>query len=177
MNAPVIVFQWDGEAMRPLRRFHNVCNAEYVVGEFYRCEVLEERSVVSHRHYFATLHDYWLNLPEQQAERFPTEEHLRKYALIKCGYADQRQQVCASHAEALRFAAFIRPIDTYALVTVTEAVVTIWTAQSQSTKAMGRKPFQESKTAVLDWCASLLGIDRTSTENDSSGRLPAGEMA
>ena len=159
MSSAPIVFTWDGDAMVPLKRFHNIANAEFVVGEFYRCEVLEERSIASHRHYFASLKQAWLNLPEDQGERFLTEEHLRKFALIKCGYADQRQQVCSSHAEALRFAAFVKPMDTYAVVTVDGCVVTVWTAQSQSLKAMKAKKFQKSKQDVLDYVAGLLGVE------------------
>ena len=78
---------------------------------------------------------------------------------IKCGYADERSIVCSSKAEAQRVAAFIRPMDSFALVTVHElsALVRVYTAQSQSMKAMGKRQFQESKTAVLDYVAGLIG--------------------
>ncbi len=91
---------------------------------------------------------------------FPTAEHLRKFALIRCGYSDQRQIVCASKAEAQRVAGFVRPMDEYAVVTTSEAVVSVFTAQSQSRKAMGHRPFQESKNKVLDYIAGLLGVNR-----------------
>ena len=146
--------------MQPTARMHNRCNAEFVVGQLYRLDEIHDRSANSHRHFFAELHEAWKNLPEREAERFQTSEHLRKYALIRCGYADHRQIVCASKAEAQRVAAFIKPMDEYAVVTVSEAVVTVYTAQSQSMKAMGRKAFQESKTAVLDYVAALIGVSR-----------------
>jgi len=38
--------------------------------------------------------------------------------------------------EAQRIAAFIKPMDTYAMVIVNECVVTVYTAKSQSLKAM-----------------------------------------
>lgn len=163
MSAP-LVFQWNGEGMVPLKRFHNIANAEFVVGEFYRCEVVEERSLISHRHFFASVHEYWLNLPEHLAHQFPTDEHLRKFALIKSGYADQRQIVCASKAEAQRLRAFVAPMDSYAVVTAQEAVVTVWTAQSQAMKAMGRKLFQKSKDDVLGFCEALVGARIPETE-------------
>lgn len=112
----------------------------------------------SHRHYFATIADAWQNLPRHEAERFQSSEHLRKYALIKCGYADQRQIVCASKAEAQRLRAFVAPMDDYAIVTAVESVVTVFTAKSQSTKAMGRREFNESKQRVLDYVSQILGV-------------------
>lgn len=132
---------------------------EYVVGETYDIEVREPRSAKSHNHYFAAVTEVWRNLPEHLAERFPTSEHLRKYALIKAGYANQRTEVCASKAEAERIAAFIRPMDEYAIVQAIEATVVVWTAQSQSTRAMGKKKFQESKDAVLGILAGMIGTD------------------
>lgn len=157
MSAP-IVFQWDGEAMKPLPRFHNVCNAEFTIGELYRMEAIEERSVVSHRHYFAALHDLWLNVPERISMQFPSDEHLRKHCLVMTGFRDERSFVAASKAEALRLAAFIRPVDEYAIVSVHEATVLVWTAQSQSMKAMGKARFQQSKQAVLDYAADMVGV-------------------
>src|SRR3990167_2600442 len=114
MNDPVH-FTWDGDAMLPLWRFKKLCDKEFVVGQSYPLTVQEERSANSHRHYFASVASAWRNLPEDVAEQYPTSEHLRKWALIKCGYADQRSIPLASKAEALRVAAFIKPMDDYAI--------------------------------------------------------------
>lgn len=156
MSTP-IVYRWNGEAMEPLARFHNVANAEFVIGETYPLVEQHERSSASHNHFFASLGDAWANLGEDAAERFPTSEHLRKWALIRAGYRDERTFVAASKAEALRLAAFVKPMDDYAVVVVRDAVVTVWTAKSQSMKAMGRKAFQESKDAVLQIVAGMIG--------------------
>lgn len=157
MSAPVY-FTWDGESMAPMPRFAKLCDKQYVVGETYCLVPHEDRSANSHRHYFASLRNAWLNIPEDLTERFPTSEHLRKFALIKAGYADQRQFVCGSKAEALRLSTFLSPMDSYAVVTVQNAVVNVFTAQSQSTKAMGRKEFAESKNRVLDIVAGLIEV-------------------
>lgn len=165
MTAP-IVFQWDGEAMVPHRRFQAECDRIFVVGQAYRMTAQEHRSLSSHNHFFAAIHEAWMSLPEHLTERFPTEEHLRKYALIKAGYHDSSSIVCTSKAEAQRIAAFVRPLDSFAVVTVSEAVVTVFTAKSQSKKAMGGKEFQESKNRVLDVIAALIGIQpETLTRN------------
>lgn len=157
MSAP-LPFQWDGEAMRIRPSFQKRADELFCVGETYTLEVLEERSAASHRHYFAAVNEAWANLPEHLSEQYPTAEHLRKGALIRAGYRDERSIVCASRAEALRVAGFIKPLDSYALVTVTEAVVRVFTAQSQSQKAMGKDLFLKSKADVLETLADMIGV-------------------
>lgn len=153
-----ITMQWDGEVMRPLPRFARECDRRYVVGETYPLEVHEERSSNTHRHYFAALNDAWSNLPEAVAPQFATVEHLRKWALIKSGFCDTRDHVCGTDAEARRLAAFIEPIDSYAVVEVRGPVVRIHTAKSQSVRSMDKATFQASKQAVLDVVANLVGV-------------------
>ncbi len=134
----------------------------YGDGEVVTLSPVEERSYASHGHYFALLHQAWINLPEEYAERFPSEEHLRKWCLIKSGHRDERTTVCASKAEAERVAAFIKPIDDYAIVVAREATVIVWTAKSQSMRAMGKDAFQQSKDDVLGVLSELIGTDVTS---------------
>lgn len=160
-----MLFEWSGEAMVPLPRFHNRANAEFVVHERYKMEVSEDRSQASHNHYFVTLHEAWLNLPEAVAERFPTDEHLRKHALIKAGYHDSRSFVASSKAEAVRLAAFLKPMDEYAIILVHEATVTVYTAKSQRKAAMGAKDFQASKQAVLDVIAAMILVTPAELQN------------
>lgn len=158
MSAPVL-FQWTGEEMQPLPRFAKACDAEFTVGEVYRMEVQEQRSLISHNHYFATLQEMFLSLPESADERIRSADHLRKFALIRLGYRDEKSFLCASKAEARRMAAFVQPMDDYAIVTVHEAMVVVWTAKSQSMKAMGKADFQKSKDDVLQYCQGILERD------------------
>lgn len=150
-------FRWDGEAMVPLRP--KLADQAYVIGETYAMVPHEDRSPKSHRHFFASVNEAWKNLPDDLAEKFPTADHLRKAALIKAGYRDERTIVAASRAEALRLAAFVRPMDEYAIVSTAGATVVVWTAKSQSERAMGRAEFQASKDAVLAILADLIGVD------------------
>jgi len=160
-SAPIIA-EWDGESLVPVRQFEKYCDVNFIVGERYRVTLQEERSANSHNHYFAVLTELWHSLPEAYDGRFPTMDHLRKYALIRTGYRDDRSIVCASKAEAQRVAAFINPMDGFALVATQEAAVHVYTAQSQSLKAMGRKEFQESKQAVLDYIGlEMIGLKPT----------------
>jgi hypothetical protein len=155
---PVILYEWDGDHMVPLQRFVGVCNKQFVVHGRYALVRREGRSKISHDHYHACVHDVWQNLPEDLAERHPNPDHLRKHALIKCGFADEHSIVCASVAEAQRIAAFIAPIDSYSIVTVKGPVVTRYTAKSQALRAMGKKDFQASKQAVLEYLSNLIGV-------------------
>lgn len=155
-DTPPQPFEWDGNAMVPVRP--RLADQHYVVHQRYMLVEHEPRSQKSHDHFFACVSEAWKNLPEHLAERLPTSEHLRKYALIKAGYSDSTSIVCASKAEAQRVAAFVRPADEFSIVIVSEATVTRYDAKSQSHRAMGAKVFQESKSAVLDVIAAMIEV-------------------
>ncbi len=155
-NIPPQRFDWTDEGvMRP--KVPRLADKHFVVGMEYMLVPHEDRSMRSHRFYFASVNEAWKNLPEDMAERYPTADHLRKWALIKAGYRDERSIVAFSKAEALRIAAFIRPMDEYAVVVVREAVVRVYTAKSQSTRAMGKAEFGTSKEKVLDILSAMIG--------------------
>lgn len=164
-------FRWDGEHMIPLNsRWSKEADRAFVVGEVYRMEAVQERSAASHKHYFACLNEAWNNLPEDLASRFPSAEHLRKYALIRTGFAAERSIVCASPAEAERVAAFVKPMDEFAVVLICDAVVKVFTAESQSMRAMGKDRFQRSKDAVLEFISARVGVKRNELEAAEIGR-------
>lgn len=161
MTVAPIIYTWTGDAMVPRdRRFAYQCDRLFTVGEHYTLVQHEDRSSVSHRHYFACLRTAWENLPEQMADRFPSPDHLRSYCLIKTGWRLERTHVAATKAEALRLAAFIQPIDDFAIVTTSGLSVTVWTAKSQSTRAMNKQDFQRSKEDVLGVLADLIGTSK-----------------
>ena len=158
MACAPLAYEWTGDSFVPLKHCVKMADKEFVIGEIYRLAIHEERSANTHRHYFAALHDAWMSLPEGTSERFPTEDHFRKWCLIKAGYRDERTIVASSKAEALRIAAFVKPMDEFAVVVVKEATVIVATAKSQSVRAMGKKEFQESKQAVLETAAEMIGL-------------------
>lgn len=153
---PPMPMKWTGAAMVPLQPQR--AERFYEVGQRYVLTEVQERSQSSHAHEFAWLREAWMNLPDNLAERFSSETHLRKWALIRAGYSDSHTITCNSKAEAARVAAFIRPIDEFALVIVQGATVTRYTAKSQSRKAMGGAEFQRSKTLIMEVIAKLLGV-------------------
>ncbi len=157
MSRPLL-WQWDGEAMRPASPgMAKEADAIFVIGERYRLGIVEERSQASHNHFFAEIQSLHDTLPDHWRGLLPSPEHLRKYALIRAGYCDTTTFPCASKAEAERWAANLRPIDSFSLVEVRGSVVVLHRAHSQSKKEMGPKVFQESKDAVFDQIAIILG--------------------
>ncbi len=164
-----LLAQWNGGAFEVYQRHAKACDANLVVGERYIVTVEEQRSEASHRSFFASVTEAWRSLPEDHAERFPTPDHLRRYALIKAGYCERRDVVCANNNEAMRLAALVKTLDSYSLTMVSERAVSIWTALSQSKRAMGKQKFIESQNAVRDYCAALIGV--------ATDRLPEVEAA
>lgn len=155
---------WDGEAMVPASPYWAArADQQFVVGEHYKLIEHHDRSEASHRHYFASIKNGFDNLPDVMRDDYPTAEHLRKKALIRTGYAHHRDYVCDSANAARDMAAFIRPLDDYAVIITKDCIVRVYTAMSQSVKTMGAKEFQASKTAVLDFIDDLLGVERGAT--------------
>lgn len=157
MTAPV-VFEWTGETMRPLKRFHNLANAQYVVGQTYVLVEQNERSITSHNHQFAWLDEAWKSLPESIADLFPTSEHLRKHALIEVGYFDETILDVGSRAGALRVAAQMRHDDEFAHIVVRGVLVVRRTAKSQKRIKMQPGAFQDSKQKILEYVSGLIGV-------------------
>lgn len=156
---PPLPFRWNGETMEPVNpHWARRADSLYAIGETYLMEPHEQRSRATHNHQFAEVAEAWKNLPEKWAARLPTPEHLRKYALIKAGYADSRTFVAASAKQARDLVAFLRPSDEFSIVTADAATVTIWTAQSQSQRAMGKARFQASKQAVLEVISAMIEV-------------------
>jgi hypothetical protein len=152
---PPLAFRWSVIAMMPLAP--RATDQAFEVGRRYWLENVSPRSPATHNHFFALVSEAFDNLPEHLATRFADPDSLRKYALCMTGWRDERSIVCASKAEARRVAAFVAPMDAYAIVSVNEAMVVVWTARSQSMRAMGKRDFQRSKDDVLSYLATLIG--------------------
>lgn len=149
MNTP-LSFRWDGDALIPLIQCRAQANERFVVGQVHRMIEYEDRSPASHNHEFGWLHEKWLNLPEPLAPLYPSEEHLRKRALIEAGYYNETIIDAGTHAAALRVAAYVRSDDEFALAIVKGVFVFVRKAKSQSRRAMNKAEFQASKTALME---------------------------
>lgn len=133
-------------------------------GEVVIVTIERGRSLNSHKHQFAYIKEAWLNLPEalKDAPWAETAETLRKHALIATGFSQTYTLDCGANATAHRVKAALVAAEAgkhgYAIGQVRGPVVTIWTPESQSMRAMGGKRFQEAKTAILDWLSAQIGV-------------------
>lgn len=147
-------FQWDGEVMRPL--LPKFADRYFVIGEEYRLR--EGRSEKSEGHFFGVIHWAWVNLPEEHTAAFPNAEDLRKRALIATGWANSRQLVLGTNAQAIAAAAFLGACEGYRVVSVHENIVTELTPRSQDRESMGADDFQKSKDDAIEYCAVMVGV-------------------
>lgn len=143
----------------PLHAYKALAAENYGEGELITLAPVEDRSPQSHRFYFAVINKAHANLPEGLAERFPTSDALRYYALIRAGYRREHTKVFSSAADAAMAAALIKPNGYDTIVNVAGQVVTIWSAESQSPREMPKERFEASKQAVFDVLASMIGVD------------------
>lgn len=170
--APIEMF-WDdrNQVLRPMTAaWARRAAARWTGGEVYHITEEEVRSQASHNHYFAAVQTAWRNLPEVLAERYPSDDHLRKYALIRTGWHNSHVVTCGTRADALRVAALARSLDEFAVVDIPPqgSVVTVFTAQSQSAR-MGKDDFQKSKDDVMTFLAELIGVAKREL-TDNAGR-------
>lgn len=164
MNGQPVYLRYAGEGcFEPAnQRQAKASDAIYTIGEVYPLEPAYQRSHASHNHEFAFVNEAWLNLPESYsiAPFAASPEHLRKHALIMTGWCDTQTFACGSKAEAERWAANLRPLDEYSVVIVQGTTVTRAVAKSQSMRAMGKKDFQASKTAIMEYLEDMIRVGR-----------------
>jgi hypothetical protein len=145
-------------AMVPLPRYANLCGRQYEKGEDYTLAPVEERSMASHRQFFAALKSAYDNLPEKIAARWPSAEFYRKWCLIECGYFTEKEFDMASEKHAKALATFVRTEDAYARIVVRGTKIIIRKAESQAVPAMPKARFEASKKDVLDLADSMTGV-------------------
>lgn len=151
MSAPIPMTYSGGGIFMADRRAIQMCEDRFGAGEALTMATVEERSKRSHDHFFATMEELWQTLPEHLADVYPTADSFRKRALIATNHCDANTTVCASNAEALRMLALANALAPESLAIVRGAVVIVYTAHSQSMKAMGKATFQKSKDDCLGW--------------------------
>lgn len=173
MSAAPIILEYEGDGQfRAPKSFVPMCDKAFVVHERYRMAVQEERSAISHRHFFAVIREAWLNLPDDLALEYTSEDRLRKRALIATGYFTERRIVLSSAADARKMAAFLmQRADDGTVFAVAGNVVIERTARSQSTgpNGMRKAEFQKSKTDVLEWIAALINVELATLAANAQG--------
>jgi hypothetical protein len=165
-------FRWDGAVMIPEPKFVTLARKQFAHGQRYILEGHEPASHADRGHYFASIKDAWDNLDEDATARYPSPEHLRKWALVKAGWRKENFTVCDSEDRATQLAAFIRRLDEYCVVVVEGAVVRTYVARSQKIGRpedglMTKEEWRQSKQDVLDILSQKIGVTRRELERAS----------
>lgn len=173
MTIRPLPFRWDMArgVMIPEQRFSALARRQFTDGVVY---VLEGFTPASHKergHYFASIKQAWDNLDDEATARYPTPEHLRKWALVKAGWRQENQTVCDNKEDALRLAAFLRKLDDYAVVVVRENVVSIYIARSQKIGRpedglMTEEEWRRSRDDVLAILSGKIGVTSKTLEKE-----------
>lgn len=151
-----VVFVWTEQGtMVPLPRFRRLCDELYAVHQEYPLQVLENRNMSSHNHYFAALAEGHANLAEEFDNKYPTSEHLRAWALVEAGFYDERTYELDTPADARKLAILLRTKEPFSRITVTGSKVIEKAPKSQATNAMKKQEFEDSKAAVLAIVAAM----------------------
>ena len=155
--------EWDGDALKPTARFRDAANRFFVVGLVYTVDADEPHSDAGRRAFFAELRSLWNNLPENLDSDYPTPEHLRKRALIKCGYYTSNSVVLKTDDEARVVAGIMKPLDEFSVVVVRGNVVTVYRAKSTKQRnvdghGMTKEEWDQAKKDVLAMLHALVGV-------------------
>lgn len=162
-----ILYQWDGEAMRPVGRMQALANEQYVPGERYVLELSNSRSQAEHRQYFAWLDKAWSNLPEYYENRWATPERLRKWALIQAGICHTTVHPKPTIEEAERFVQSMLVHDDELEIVREDCVVTVKRAKTQNFQEMTAAEFRDSKERVGRIVAMLIGVPLETLKRES----------
>jgi hypothetical protein len=167
-------FVWRAGAMWPDPRFAQLAKRQFADGARYVLEPHDEVSHAERGHYFASVNDAWKNLSDEATARYPTPNHLRKWALVKAGWRKENFTVCDSDDRALHLAAFVRNLDDAAVVVVEKNVVRTYVARTQKIGPpeqgyMTRDEWKRSKQDVLDILSGTIGVSRKALERE--GRI------
>lgn len=171
MKIDAVGFLWDGGAMIPLERYRGLASRQFRPGVEYALVPHRERSDAAHGLFFKCCELAWKNLPEEVAPRFPTSEHLRRWALIKEGFADEHTMLCSSEAQAQSTGVLARSLDGYAVIQIDGPIVRVWTAKSQSRHAMGHDAFIDSMNKTMERMADMLGISSAQLAEEAKSAM------
>jgi hypothetical protein len=165
-----LIWRADPGALFPATKYqHQRCQEHFKDGGRYFLDEHKERSGAWHRAYFAQVNEAHANLPEGMDADFPTPDHLRKFALIKCGFHHKVAKSFSSAEDALKASAFAHVDDDFCIVTVEGCMVTRYTAKSQDYRHMDKAEFRKSAEAVLAYVWNLVGVD-PETGNANAGQ-------
>ena len=166
-HAPML-YVWGRGCFTPHPYFRSRAAEQFVDGQLYRLERVEDRSMNSHRRYFALIKEAWDNLREQDDNRWRTPDELRYWALCHTSFRTTREYKAASKAEVRRIEKFLASDPDYCVVEIVDnKTVLQHKPESQSRLSMSGRRFQQSQKAVLEVIATKLGVEVEELESNA----------
>lgn len=167
-KAGPIVCTWEGDGFKPLSgRALDVARDAYAPGERVALVPYDQRSRLSHDHFFTCVRGYWQNWPEDYEIAIASEDQLRKHALIHTGHYDESACAFSSSAEIAHYITMMTRAVDYAEFSTFDNVVVVRIAKTQRKKLMGAAVFQQSKQDVLDFLAAVVGVDAATMQTNA----------
>lgn len=137
------------------------------------------RSMKQHRWLFALVRKAFDTLPMDQVLRFPSEEHLRKYALIKAGWCDINTQSFSTPemaklaAKAFKIGANITTDGrNFTMTVVRDDTVMYVTPRSISLRACKGAEWESACQGVVNYLCELLHCDVTQLLDGVAANIP-----
>lgn len=169
MRIRPVQFEWtDDEVMKPLPRFQSLCARQFVIGEVYSLDPTEEVSQHDRGGLFAAVKSGWKTLAEEWDGKFPTTEHLRKWALIEVGYCTQDEYTLKNEEDAKVMTKALRRQDEFCRIAIHGDTVIVRNAKSIANNAIKSKEFKALKKQVLDLVGSM--CNSTAADLDREGK-------
>lgn len=155
-------------AFVPTRGIARLVAGKYTAGMGYLLEPATLGSTPFERAFFASVNTAWQNLSDdRQREEYPTPDHLRKRALIKCGFHRTSEIVFDTDKDARRAAATAKLDDEYCVVVVSGNVMRKYVAESMKVRTkQDRERFKLMADAVLQLLAATLGTTKKELERE-----------
>lgn len=145
--------------MRPINPFFlQLANDRYEEGKRYYLNVPEEESNKERGFYFLAEKEYWMNLPEHIAHRFPSPKHLRAYCLIETGFYKERHTDCLTEDKAVELMLWMKKKDEYSRYQIDGSVVVEQTPMGMKKGEASPKEARKARSAVLELLSEITGI-------------------
>ena len=127
---PVPMTFTEDDTFVPDPRFLEIARRQWAYGEVVIMAPVEARNMKSHSHYFARLHELWLNLPEDIAKLYPTEENLRAKALVETGFYTEKIYDCKTPSHAKYLAKALRAHSEFSIIKYRGPLVRVFDPKS-----------------------------------------------
>lgn len=156
MTSP-LACRYNGDGFDVLPRFRKQADEQYVVGQVYILDPIDEHQSGRDKAFHASFREIWKNLPENSPYAKLKCDDFRRFCLIKTDFYVETIVTMQTEKDAKSIVPVMQDCGEFCIVNVTDAVVTRWKAKSQKIRGpMDKEERKESYRAVLDFASALI---------------------